>query len=213
MNTTRRTFLTRLVAAAGLTTLATRAAAPKQPYIVAMDPALPGSDLTAKHAYRVEGVAIKVPSNRVAMARATQGVGVTSSWHEYEGNWDGSFKLERGCANPAFILADLYERTKPVLPEPDWVLQDSVGFLDWTMLYNWGRWCDDEECDWKRHTDGSNHAYGDPIWTPRFTVNTLCQTPEDMDRLREDLRMRCLQWQSTDPRYRTSYPGVPYPRA
>ena len=35
--------------------------------------------------------------------------------------------------------------------------------------------------------------------------------PKDMSNLREHLRMEFLAWKATDPRYRTSWPGIPYP--
>ncbi len=157
-----------------------------------------------------QGIAIKVPSNRVFVPSLKDH---PNGYHAYPPPWDGSFKLERGCTNPAFILADLIARTGA---KHDWVTgirgqryggQGEAGYYpNWLMLYDWGRWCDEVvSC-------GVDIRQNDcpEVWyrghSPRFAVNTVCQTPADMVRLRETLRMHCLHWQGSDPRWRTSYP-------
>ncbi len=177
--------------------------------------------------FALDGVAIKVPSNRMRhWASHLNGAperGVPDH-HYYAGDWDGkTFKLERGCSNPAYILADLYSRTGET---PNWVVARKLrpslfgpmvldGMnqllkpeLDWQMLADWGRHCDELTLDTAAYTAymtsyalGASRRVG-----PRFTVNTICSTREEMVALREILRMHCLRWQSTDPRYRTSYP-------
>ena len=141
----------------------------------------------------------------------------------YHGDWDGvSFKEEVGCTNPAFILADLMERTGA---RPDWVTgfpaldyagrETDPSLLHWRMLYDWGSACDELIMATPARLYGeSDLAFGTRVHEqarlrPRFTVNTICSTHEDMVTLRETLRMHCLSWQSTDPRYRTSWPGLP----
>lgn len=181
----------------------------------------------------VLGLAIKVPSNRFVVERyrnlrpgqITLGrLPFVRDPDEvrYEGVWDGTFKLERGCSNPAYILADLYERTGA---EPDWALAVRPSIspfapmvmggmykllkprLDWEMLYAWGVWADELTEQWVQ-CEGDFRPLG---WATRFTVNTLCATHEDMVQLRETLRMHCLSWQATDERYRTSWPGIEHP--
>ena len=100
------------------------------------------------------------------------------------------------------------------------VLLDTVSFdvggiawghspLNWRMLYHWGQWCDELVSSFRvRIVNGINVCHGESEWAPRFAVNTVPHTHEDMVTLRETLRMHCLSWQSRDPRYRTSYPGV-----
>ena len=204
----RRAFLTRLAAAAGLTALAARASA-KPPYTIAMDPALPGSDVTdhyAERVFRVEGVGVKVPSNRVRVWSQSNPDGTVV----YNGDWDGTFRLERGCSNPAYILADLIERDlKQTLGGcTDWVVSDCHGSLNWPMLYDWGKWADEMVAAGLEYRGGPEPLYAITAMylAPRFTVNTVCQTREDMVTLRETLRMHCLAWQAQDPRYRTSWP-------
>jgi hypothetical protein len=200
-----------MLVAAGLAPLAARAA--KDPgYHVGIDPAGPGSDATDHHAVWVNGPAIKVPSNRVMWPHDDV---FRREWvmvSRYIGDWDGTFKLARGCTNPAYILADLYDRAREGrLPEPDWVLQDSVGFLDWQMLYDFGRWCDETVVGTGVViTNGSAVHTRLNAFTPRLTVHAALVNEEQIDGLRETLRMHCLSWQSTDPRYRTSWPGISY---
>lgn len=176
----------------------------------------------------VLGRAIKAPSNRIAYwamhtnGRPKDGV---PDHYQYWGDWDGTFKLERDCTNPAYILADLYERTGE---EPDWAVARHYSpgdypsatwqllkpSLDWEMLYHWGMWCDEIVTDgWEVICPGSIpsgphcRTGGDPC--PRLVVYGLCANNKERERLWEMLRMHCLRWQSTDLRYRTSWPGVP----
>ncbi len=167
----------------------------------------------------VEGLAIKVPSNRWRTAIHTTPTRVFSHYaYHYDSDWDGTFKLECGCANPAYVLADLCNRARPEISEPDWVLQDSVGLLDWRMLYRWGCHCDElvATSGWEMVSARETRRWvGNPKIsrpTVRCVVNAVCPTLEDERQLRETLRMHCLQWQSTDPRYRTSWPDIPYPK-
>ena len=170
---------------------------------------------------------IKVPSNR--WNRCVGDVHIegqpVATVVEYVGDWDGTFKRERGCTNPAWILADLYEWTRA---EPDRMLAAKVPFsasasmvmdglsqllkpqLDWQMLYHWGQWCDEIAEDWTCMSDApgghhTEHSSGVSDRT-RFTCSAVCYTSAEVVQLRETLRMYCLSWQAGDPRYRTSYP-------
>jgi hypothetical protein len=218
---TRRQFLARSLAALAAAPLIAKAAfAAKQP----PNTALPGTaaDSQSPLPIRVEGLAIKVPSNREHIAwinpDGTEGRDIS-----YVGPWDGTFKLEQRCTNPAYILADLYEQSGT---KPDWALaarfvepvtgKDYSSLfapaLNWRMLYDWGRHCDETVVHLGDFYYPEGALYPVSRSGPRFTVNTVCHTSEEMDLLREDLRMHCLNWQSTDPRYRTSWPGVAYPK-
>lgn len=216
-STSRRTFLKHLALVAAAP-FAAKALARQE------SASLPTSTLTPPIAvcggyqnvpFRAEGLLIKVPSNRVAIAPTSS----TMPKHAYIGDWDGTFKEERGCSNPAYVLADLYERTGE---EPDWVVADKsvpasiaggpmimTGMmqllkprLNWQMFYDWGVWAD------KMVSDLTPEA----ITTLRNTgrscceVNRPCCNREQMISLRKDLRMDFLCWQGTDSRYRTSYP-------
>ncbi len=231
----RRSFLGRLAAAAGLAPLVGAALTQSKQlsYIMGIDPGSSDGDHYAEHMARVQGAAIKVPSNRWRTAIHTTPTRAFSHHaYHYEGDWDGAFKLEHGCTNPAYVLADLYERTGA---EPDWAVADKgvpasmVGGpmvmdgvrqllkprLDWQMLYDWGRWCDELCPDGAMIYANEHHhrygAIGEGDLRPRFMVDVHTRTPEEMSGALNDLRMRCLSWQSTDPRYRTSWPGIPYP--
>lgn len=213
----RRTFLARLMGAAAMAPLAVAAAKQTPTFdesIRDMDVRI--SRTRAAADVLLQGVAIKVPSNRSVAPWSRRGVPEGVLTASYVGPWDGTFKLERGCTNPAYILADLYERTGK---EPDWVtglrgtqisadgtVTPAGFYLNWQMLYDWGRFCDEATTDRRGH------------YRPRFRLaaTNLRGTYKDADEmiaLRERLRMHCLSWQSTDPRYRTSYPGIPYPHA
>ena len=82
----------------------------------------------------------------------------------YHGEWDGTFKNERGCSNPAFIYADLVEQTG--------------GEVNWQEVYQWGRYCDEPADGVNLNCNGIRED-GSPIWMgsrmepshPRFTVN------------------------------------------
>lgn len=224
--TSRRTFLTRMLAAAGLAPLAAAAYSLSKPAQTQFIPCAQ-TEAYLKRVYAAKGAAIKVPSNRLACWN--RGLDQPPI-HDYVGDWNGTFRLEHGCTNPAYVLAHLYERTGA---EPDWVVNDvgrvttrqgevvsysarpkSTWGLDWTMLYHWGQACDEPSAVWKEVTqpDGRSTRHVMSVsQRPRFTVSAFCSTPEEMIALRETLRMHCLSWQSTDPRYRTSWPGVGYP--
>lgn len=213
----RRDFLGHLLLATAFAPLVARAFTDKSRYIMGIDPGR--DDLFDQHAeqtIRIQGRAIKVPSNRWFTYLERDADGVFNYRHPvYHGNWDGTFRLEQGCTNPAYILADLYERTGD---EPDWIMafgrrgelitqtpvkgDPSRPFkprLNWQMLYDWGKWCD-EPVDSFVPTATITRSI-------RMIASTeQCRTNEDLVQLREALRMHCLSWQATDPRYRRSYP-------
>lgn len=133
--------------------------------------------------------------------------------HTYEGDWDGTFKLERGCTNPAYVLADLIERTGSMdwvthRPDPHGIYGYTPFALNWPMLYDWGRVCDElvDNPATLEFPNGSTSTMWRMGFGPRWTVSNACLTSPDQDRLRETLRMHCLKWQATDPRYQRSFP-------
>jgi hypothetical protein len=254
----RRSFLASLLAAPAALWAATCGTSKPTPQ--AKTVAFDGKPLTPVHSaeighqlqskeWMVQGLAIKVPSNRYSYLPPSTVCTpenfeqqLAQAQHLYIGEWDGTFILEKGCTNPAYILADLYERTGA---EPDWAVADRsvpASFaampmvtggvlqllkprLNWQMLYDWGRFCDELVTGWQIKegsrlddglmifqftTPGCRDGWVEQV-APRFTVNTACYTQEDLEELRQNLRMHCLSWQSTDPRYRTSWPGIPYP--
>lgn len=238
----RRRFLATLLAAPAAALALTKVAAAKAPPTTVLQGPVDThvSPVMPQRSWLVKGLAIKVPSNRYSVSLLASRDGpVISRQHDYIGDWNGTFKLEAGCSNPAYILADLYERTGA---EPDWVVADksvAASFasgpmvmsgmwqllgprLNWQLLYDYGVWCDELVTGYQV-TDGNRTTgitmtdvcpptvWWEPVTAPRLTVNTFVSTPEEMTTLRETLRMHCLSWQSTDPRYRTSYPGVGYP--
>ncbi len=227
---TRRSFLTRALLGAAAIPLASKLAAEPatQTTTGSLGDAMGGLG-NAGQLY-VQGLAIKVPSNRTVAPWYREGVPEGTLTASYVGSWDGTFKLERGCSNPSYILADLYDRTGE---EPDWVVAIKPSIspfapmvmdgmhqllkprLDWALLYHWGQWCDQLATETQHVEMWNERVVGHRVMRrtlgPRFTVNTVCATREDMVTLRESLRMHCLDWQSTDPRYRTSWPGIPYP--
>jgi hypothetical protein len=199
---TRRQFLTRLLAAAGIPLIA-RALPQSQPQSLLMLP--DGGPRPYK------GPAIKVPSNRYwvedreDICRNGYHPG-TNAFYRYFGDWDGTFKLERGCSNPAYILADLITRGAPA--------EDQHALVDWKAIYDYGRYCDELVPDWMvmydeedLRTEASVAQKQDTgCLQPRFTVNTVCRTAGEADGLRDNLRMRFICWKATDPRYRRSFP-------
>lgn len=224
MNISRRAFLvTMLAAPAALVALSKATAKPPTPVKWVIPPL---SEILGPGYDRPLFGAIKVSSNRWCYDYAT--ADEDSVGHYYHGDWDGTFKLESGCTNPAYILADLTERLGG---GHDWVTHggrlDYAGretdrnMLNWQMIYDYGVWCD-ELITGYQVTDGNltsaiarTGACPPTVWwkhvsAPRMTVKRVCQTHEQMVALHETLRMHCLQWQSTDSRYRTSWPGVPY---
>lgn len=170
-------------------------------------------------------MAVKVPSNRTHLAGFNAD---GTEWRDivYLGPWDGTFRLEYSCTNPAYVLADLYGRTGA---QVDWVVapktwhrmptkEGPFGYgppLNWQMIYDYGRWCDEVV-----EADGVGEMIrgekGSITWpttagSPRFTVSLRSTSPTALETSRQVLRMHCLHWQSTDPRYRTSYPGIAQP--
>jgi hypothetical protein len=192
---TRRQFLTRLLAAASIPLVAR---ALPQPPIMLPD----GGPQPYK------GPAIKVPSNRyyvedvMDIYRNGYRPGINPCYR-YVGEWDGTFKLEVGCTNPAWVWLYLCERAYPGRPRrvaAEISQRISCGEVNYRMLYDWGKWADEP-------LDDPSVLRGKITRSIRMIASTEnCHTHADLVALRETLRMYCLQWQSTDPRYRTSYP-------
>ena len=212
MNTTRRQFISTLIAApAALVALSKATPKASEPELTVKT-----YPLNSRVRYAMQGWGVKVPSNRVLVedmediCRNGYHPGINTH-HRYLGNWDGTFKVERGCTNPAHILANLIEQTDR-LGGGDWVTNRRTHpwQLDWQMLYDFGRWCDELDTEtvsietWEWHV--IQRKVKRDAMCPRMMVKIICQTPEHLELLREHLRMHCLRWQSTDPRYRTSYP-------
>ena len=213
---TRRQFLTNLLAAAGIPLVARASYSLPKP---TKKQAIPCIMLPDGGPQPYKGPAIKVPSNRYwiedrgDICRNGYHPG-TNAFYRYFGDWDGTFKLEEGCTNPAYILADLTERLGidhdfaihrgrgPLVNECGWIRSP----LNWQMLYDWGRHCDEP-------LDDPDVLDGKITRSIRMIASTEnCHTHADLVALRQTLRMYCLQWQATDPRYGTSWPGVPYPK-
>ncbi len=149
----------------------------------------------------VGGLSIKVPSNRrmfwAQYYANDPKYGVDH--HYYQGEWDGSFKLESGCSNPSFILADL-------------MIRDGEN-PDWKAHYDFGVWCDElttSHIRWIDENGGFNRAnatYSEGRIN-RFSVNTVCRHQMDRMVLKQRIQMEFTHWKSTDPRYRKSWPGI-----
>lgn len=109
----------------------------------------------------VQGLAIKVPSNRHLYWDYVSTGGAWPFMVTYHGEWNGAFKPERGCTNPAYILADLMEQ--------------SGQSPDWASIYQWGVWCDEPVIDHERtgpfRTDGPTPTY----MAPRLSYNGVIQ--------------------------------------
>lgn len=199
-----------------LGSLAALVAAPFAAKLVARSsfPSVSAADTLRSHvepgSYFVRGLTIKVPSNRMPM-RCVLDVHnphrVGQEWHEYLGDWDGvTFKDEAGCSNPAFVYADLVERSYPghgPVPRTCWQFTES----EWRALHAWGVWCDELVTDWyEQWGPGSATIGGGHTWRPRFTVNAFVHTNAERAALKNDLHMRFLAWKAGDERYRTSWP-------
>ena len=117
-HTTRRQFLNRLLLAAGATPLAAHALTQPPAQLDTPHKLKPGWTMEPRQDIdlTVRGVAVKVPSNRIwfedreSIYRDGYWPG-RNAYHVYHRDWDGTFNMERDCTNPAYILADLYERT------------------------------------------------------------------------------------------------------
>ncbi len=205
--TTRRTFLTRLL---GLATLpfAARALGKAAP-VTADVGCTPEMAKLASNAYLVQGIGIKVPSNRFYCYDSHP---TPRNWHEYVGEWDGTFKVEQGCTNPAFILAHLIEQSGTGTDAWHRGNQLVAWSMDWKAIYDYGRHCDELVIDIEtehlnpRWMGGAEQTH---YWAPRFEVNTVVKTAAEGAKLREELRMHFLSWRAEDPRYRRSIP-IPY---
>ncbi len=210
---TRRQFITSLL---GLATLPFAARA--------LGKAAPPTITNASDAYlnwRASGMAgIKVPSNRYTVTHKVldyAGRETITVRHAYYGDWDGTFKVEQGCSNPAYILASLlqpecddYNRARVAVSS----IATNAKTLDWNAIYHWGQFCDEmvldiETCDLNLSKDGWYSTASSATWAPRFEVNTIVKTAAEGAKLREELRMHFLSWREEDPRYRRSIP-VPY---
>ncbi len=109
----------------------------------------------------------------------------------YDGDWDyETFTYlctcfpQPPCSNPAFILAHLTEK--------------QGGEVDWRVIYDWARFCD----EMVSHEEG---------WQNRFTEDWALQPAEKELRLRNHLRMCRICWEAESPKWRKSWPGIPYP--
>lgn len=146
---------------------------------------------------------ILVPSNRylvedVEFTRENGFHPGRSISHHYYGHWDGTLKLEAGCTNPAYVLADLSSRDE---------CGTQWGDAAHSALYDWGFWCDQPVVNWPSML---NRTKPDPayVWHPRHTIHTLYIAEGD---LRHSLETHFKVWKATDERYRKSWPGIPYP--
>lgn len=170
--TSRRSFLRNALAAVCAAPLLVRAAfAAKEPqYILGIDRALSGVESLNQYAVTAVGAAIKVPSNRrrSALYVGPSGQAVYNDIC-YDGDWDGTFKLEPGCSNPAYLLADLIER--------------EGGRPHWPQIYWWGRHCDEPVIDWN---DGVPQI-DPPKWEPRFECNAALGSVAEQQGLKDAL--------------------------
>ncbi len=214
---TRRQFLTSLLGFATLPFVARALGKPSQPVAKPVDWAKLLKDAApnqqTNRAYEVQGIGVKVPSNRFRSPHF--------DWYDYVGKWDGTFKVEQGCANPAWIWLSLLESAYPGRPTrvAAEVAQRETCEMDYQVLYRFGQWCDEIVIDWETQRDhivewDSSRGQGEPItWQPRYQVNTLIQTEAERAALKDGLRMRFLSWRASDPRYQRSFPGIPHPLA
>ncbi len=175
---TRRQFLLTLAGLTAAPFIAARAlAAAKLAYTLGIDPSH-GPDRSDQYVVRVQGRAIKVPSNRHMVKIYTWPAHPdrdppTRVQPSYFGNWDSTFKLEV-CDNPAYVLADLMEHDAAEWISAGWRLND------WRALYHWGVYCD--EC---RLT----------------TVNWVCKGSPDATsfRISMDQFQRWARWTVREP--------------
>lgn len=103
--------------------------------------------------YLVDGLIIRVPSNRDSITR------------DYVGTWDGTFKLDV-CDNPAWILYDLLTNKRYGLGN-----YVPAEYANPARLYTIGKYCDQMVDD----------GYGKK--EPRFTINTCINTRMDAHQL------------------------------
>jgi hypothetical protein len=216
MNTpiTRKHFLTTLAGLIAVPFVASRALgaakAPKAPNTLLTSTPLRITILPVREYDENGNRLIKVPSNRYlvedreSICRDGYHPG-HNVYHAYHGDWDGTFKLEQGCTNPAWVLNDLVRGNDGRIPEG---VQPSE--FNPFALYDWGVACDQPG---DRHStvitfDGT---VAKTPYMPSLSVDSSLYTVGRETELRDRLRMFFLAWKSTDPRYRTSWPGIPYP--
>ncbi len=219
--TSRRSFITTL---AGLTVapfiaarvLASTRSAPtsclSEPFDTHTFPGVP------QRSFVVAGRAIKVPSNRLWVedveAICRDGYHpYQNAYHRYVGHWDGTLKLERGCANPAWIWLDLCERAysnrpKRLAAEIAVGITDDTkqGRLDLRDLYDFGCWCDEltygitNEAFERRKRNGQGFPASEMAdfvgWMPRFSLNVVLPTQQDEDAMRDNLRFQFVHWRA-----------------
>lgn len=217
MNQSRRSFLHSLGLLAFAPVALSRALTSRPPIkVIHHDVVTPdmeklmGEPLLSPEASRVfveKGRTIKVPSNRYTLTRKVMHPTgeVATVEHFYYGDWDGTFKLEEGCTNPAYVLADLETHHRLTTLNGGYFGAP----LDWRALYDYGCHCDELIVDPESFA-GGGPAYGATMWKPRRVIDPVCVSPAETDDLREVLRMRFMVWKATDPRYRRSFPGIPY---
>lgn len=181
--TNRRSFLRNALAAVCAAPLLVRAAftaRPAAPLVRddAIDPALTKRVWeSSPFARELSGAAIKVPSNRHPCYDYVSTGGAQPFMIHYEGNWDGTFKLEP-CDNAAYVLADLLERSGQ---EPNW-----------QELYRWGRFCDEPVIDWNNGAP----QIDPPKWEPRFECNAALGSVAEQQRLKDTLASVERAWRT-----------------
>lgn len=114
-------------------------------------------------AYLVDGLFIRVPSNYNPVTRA------------YSGVWDGTFKVAISN-NPAWVLYDVLTNERYGLGQFLNAQQ-----IDKAKLYQIGKYCDELV------PSGSFDSFGNPIYEPRFTINTAIQQQAEAYKLISDL--------------------------
>lgn len=114
-------------------------------------------------AYLVDGLYIRVPSNYNPTSRT------------YAGIWDGTFKVAISN-NPAWVLYDVLTNARYGLGQFLNAQQ-----IDKAKLYQIGKYCDELV------PSGSFDSFGNPIYEPRFTINTAIQQQAEAYKLISDL--------------------------
>lgn len=112
-----------------------------------------------QRSYLLDGLLIRVPSNRDKVSRT------------YNGVWDGTFKLEV-CDNPAWILYDVITNERYGLGQYVPEL-----YANAARLYEIGRYCDEMIDD----------GFGQGNLEPRFTINTTISSLADAFQLISDI--------------------------
>lgn len=160
-STSRRVFLKRLALVAAAPFAAKALARQEIAPLPAPEPLPRNPAWIAHDLFEAQGLAIKVPSNRHLYWDYVSTGGARPFMVTYHGEWNGTFKEERGCTNPAYILADLMEQ--------------SGQSPDWGSIYQWGVWCDETVIS---HERTAPFRADDPtpiLMTPRLSYNGVIQ--------------------------------------